>query len=218
MRYKVSPRTRLIAIGCSYTYGHGLSDCIVDGTYPGDQPSKFAWPHLLAARLGVKYINFSEPGASVKYMWHAAFNNYVPQEEDILIPLWTLPNRHCLITDETLDNVKQISIWEDDKRSKAYYKFLHNEYEDKYDYFMRINHFNYYFKDKVKLLINGIVNYKMAFETNVPNWNQVDMDIEFHKIGMNYPLAEDNAHWNEEAHAELSEALYTMIGERLGYV
>lgn len=56
---------RLVAFGCSYSYGHGLPDCIdeSDVLQPGPEPSKFAWPQLLADKLGYKCLNLSSPGA-----------------------------------------------------------------------------------------------------------------------------------------------------------
>ena len=46
---------RLVAFGCSYTYGHGLPDCIMAKGRAGKRPSKFAWPYLLAKKLDKRY-------------------------------------------------------------------------------------------------------------------------------------------------------------------
>lgn len=54
---------RLVAFGCSYTYGHGLPDCHVPPDHPGDKPSKFAWPQLIANELHYECLNLSEPGS-----------------------------------------------------------------------------------------------------------------------------------------------------------
>lgn len=54
---------RLVTFGCSYTYGHGLPDCHVKPNKPGDQPSKFAWPQLVANELKRECLNLSEPGS-----------------------------------------------------------------------------------------------------------------------------------------------------------
>lgn len=48
MNLKIS---HLVVNGCSYTYGHGISDPIND-----------AWPSLVAKRLGVPLINLAIPG------------------------------------------------------------------------------------------------------------------------------------------------------------
>jgi hypothetical protein len=217
LRYKVSPKMRIIAFGCSYTYGHGLSDCIVDSMYPGEVPSKHAFPNLLAVRLGIQCCNFSKPGGSIKFMWHQAMNIYEPRENDIVINMWTNPNRNCVLAEE-LEKIKHLGSWQTDKPSKYFYKHLENDYDSACNAWIQINSVNNYLKDKVSLIINGFVNYKRAIQTINPKWNAIDCDIEFQPIGNKHPLADDNNHWGPLAHAELSEELYKMIGERLGYV
>lgn len=216
LRYKVSPTTRIIAFGCSYTYGHGLIDCWKDN-YPTLTPSKYAFPSLLAVRLGVKSINYARAGGSNKYMWHQAMNVYQPKKDDIIVNMWTDHNRSCVLHEE-YSKIKHLGIWQGDKPSKYYYKHLENEFESAHMSWMQINSVNYYLKDKVKLIINGFVNYEKFQKAHIPHWNEIECDIEFQPIGNKHPLAEDDAHWGPLAHAELSEELYTMIGERLGYV
>lgn len=217
MRYKISPNTRIIAFGCSYTYGHGLHDCIVNGMYPGNIPSKYAFPNLLAIRLGVNCLNYSRPGGSIKYMWHQAMNVYKPKEHDIVINMFTNPNRNCVLHVED-EKIKHLGFWQEDKPSKYFYKHLENDYDSVYSAWMQINSINDYLKDKVSLIINGFINYKRLSSVVLPDWNKVECDVEFQPIGNKYPLADDNNHWGELAHAELSEILYKMVGERLGYV
>ena len=55
---------RIIAHGCSCTYGHSLEDCVdpVDTALPGPAPSKMAYPQLIADTLGRECINASTPG------------------------------------------------------------------------------------------------------------------------------------------------------------
>ena len=61
---------RVIAFGCSFTFGHGLPDCFNPPKNPGKAPSKYAWPSLVANELNVKCINKSLPGSSNKRIWH----------------------------------------------------------------------------------------------------------------------------------------------------
>ena len=55
---------KLVSFGCSFTYGHGLQDCVTSGGRPGEQPSQFAWPSMLANRLGMTIDNKAGPGCS----------------------------------------------------------------------------------------------------------------------------------------------------------
>ena len=68
---------RLVAFGCSNTYGEGLPDCWVDKNgdpsrtkdgYHGPKPSKLAWPRLIANNMKRKCVNFAVPGASNKHI------------------------------------------------------------------------------------------------------------------------------------------------------
>ena len=57
----------LVAFGCSFTYGHGLKDCVIDQINPGPNPSKYAWPTYLSLRLKCNgFENKGIPGASNK--------------------------------------------------------------------------------------------------------------------------------------------------------
>jgi hypothetical protein len=52
---------RLIAFGCSNTYGEGLEDCwIPEFRKHGPKPSKVAWPQILADKMGRECVNFVE--------------------------------------------------------------------------------------------------------------------------------------------------------------
>ena len=58
----------LVTFGCSFTYGHGLHDCIdPDGQSHGPLPSVLAWPNQLKSISNFKTVdNVAEPGASNK--------------------------------------------------------------------------------------------------------------------------------------------------------
>ena len=66
---------RLLAFGCSYTYGEGLEDCWspLNKTF-GPLPSKQAWPSILGKDLGREVHNFGICGASNKHIWHTILN------------------------------------------------------------------------------------------------------------------------------------------------
>ena len=77
------------ATGCSYTYGHGLKDCHVDPDIPGPEPSKYAWPQLVADRLGYECVNVSKPGLGAKGAWHLLIaNQQLFKPNDILVVMW----------------------------------------------------------------------------------------------------------------------------------
>ena len=56
-------RKILVTFGDSCTYGDGLQDCLPPKM---PNPSKFAWPTLLASQMDYDLVNLSKPGASNK--------------------------------------------------------------------------------------------------------------------------------------------------------
>lgn len=90
---------RVVAFGCSHTYGHGLSDCIKDEFLPGEQPSKFAYPNVLANKLGIECVNNSSPGASnLEILLTILEFNFLP--EDLVVVMWSHTDRGLLFTEE----------------------------------------------------------------------------------------------------------------------
>lgn len=78
---------RLVAFGCSTTYGHGLPDCTV-GMDAGPEPSKFAWPNILAEKLGRTPVNLSKPGAgNTEILWKMFNFDFEP--DDLCIVIWS---------------------------------------------------------------------------------------------------------------------------------
>lgn len=85
--------SRLVAFGCSYTYGHGLPDCHLGTNLPGPKPSDLAWPSVLAKLLELEVVNRSNPGASnLHILWNLL--NFKFKKDDICVVLWTHLHRH----------------------------------------------------------------------------------------------------------------------------
>ena len=79
--------SRLVAFGCSTTYGHGLPDCTI-GTGAGPEPSQFAWPVKLAEKLGRTPVNMSKPGAgNTEILWKMFNFDFEP--DDLCIVMWS---------------------------------------------------------------------------------------------------------------------------------
>lgn len=80
--------TRLIAFGDSVTYGQGMEDCNGPEFTPGPEPSKFAWPQILADKLNIQVVNNSLSGISNLHMlWRIL--NFEFQSNDICVVQWT---------------------------------------------------------------------------------------------------------------------------------
>lgn len=90
---------RLIACGCSFTYGQGLLDCVGFNGGPGTQPSKYAWPQVCADVLGIPCVNIAECGLGNKHIAYRILN-FDFEPGDIVVVMWSFFTRHCVILDK----------------------------------------------------------------------------------------------------------------------
>jgi len=90
---------RVIAFGCSATYGQSLEDCTVDTILPGPTPSKFAYPNLVANELGTTCVNKSIPGCgNLRILTEILNFDFEPS--DIAIVQWTWHPRALLVSEQ----------------------------------------------------------------------------------------------------------------------
>lgn len=99
---------RLVAFGCSFTYGHGLPDCHLPGGRPGPHPSKHAWPAIVAKDLGRECVNLSRPGASSKQVAYHILNTEF-HKDDIVAIWWPHVTRTCYFHE---DGLHQLGPWD----------------------------------------------------------------------------------------------------------
>lgn len=108
--------------GDSYTYGHGLPDCVMynsklDFYDAGIVPSKLGWANIVATRTGLPHINMSVPGMSnLKIHWKMRTTKFDP--DDIVITQWSFPTRCVILDDELID----IYLMPENDRSQLFYK------------------------------------------------------------------------------------------------
>lgn len=134
---------KLFAYGCSYTYGDHLPDhnsvnfskeeCLADGSMRyeiNDWPSYLSWPNYVAQGLGRTCENKGISGASNKQIWHAISNTNF-NRGDIVMIMWTHPERTCIINEE--NEVDRIGIWRrhNHEASKSYYINMFNSADAK---------------------------------------------------------------------------------------
>ena len=86
--------SKIYFFGCSYTFGHGLSDCRL--MIPSDAPSKIGWAGQVAKLAGKECMNLAEPGGSNRQAVHLAQTCDI-QSGDIAIFHWTFMNRYFYI-------------------------------------------------------------------------------------------------------------------------
>ena len=92
---------KLLAFGCSHTYGESLPDCLPNDPMP--PPSQFAWPNLLAKKLDRECVNLSRSGSSNKQIHYNLVNTNF-DKDDIVVVLWTHHVRTCFMQDDPHEN------------------------------------------------------------------------------------------------------------------
>jgi hypothetical protein len=101
---------RLVAFGCSLTYGDGLPDCYVSdptdplGYHAGPVPSRHAWPRLAADMLGMDCLNLAGSGNSNTRILLGVLT-HAWQPGDAAAVLWTYPDRDYLLLEGGPRNV-----------------------------------------------------------------------------------------------------------------
>jgi len=188
---------RVVAFGCSNTYGHGLDDCWnPDTNGPGPHPSKYAWPQLLADKLNVQCVNMGIPGASNKLIWKSIVD-FVFKKDDKVFVLWSNPDRWCIFNDKGID--LEIAHWNKSKKSQMFYKVLYNSYDLFLDTNMRMSHASHH------LNIMNIVNYHNVTENielkkYAKHVNVFSNVVPFSELKFKYDFAKDKVHAGPIAH------------------
>jgi hypothetical protein len=191
---------RVIAFGCSYTRGTALDD-VWDYTnnrsiFP--QPSKYAWPQLVADKLDMECINLGLGGASNKHIWHSVLN-FDFKYNDLIFIHWSFMDRYHFFEDESTDY--QIDHRGNTKRDRAFFEYLHSDYDMLMDMYTRINHVDSFLLSKNR--------YHLQIEpTTAPAWNNtVMLPTTFNQFKLNHPRANDGSHPGMLAHRDFANSI-----------
>ena len=210
---------RLIAFGCSNTYGEGLSD----SKYP---PSPLAWPNVLSNLSKRKCVNVSCPGSSNKRIWNEIIN-FEFQKNDVVFIMWTDVSRTCIIKENTIED---IGIWKvgHNDTSKKYYKLLFDINDSVKDLNLRSSHCdlylnslgikNYHLMYSDVLIDHAITTVKKGLNTldkelyKKETYNNANiLQIDFSEISGIYGKADDGVHPSKLAHAELANKIFSEV-------
>jgi len=211
---------RLIAFGCSNTFGQALPDIwkipnLNRDTYSS---SKYAWPQILADKLNLECINYAKTGASNKEIWNIILNVNL-HKTDIIVILWTYPHgRHAIITKNGVEFLQVLSPNPRfKKKNDAYFKYIYDGYDAILGTYLRINHIGNFLKDKVKLVKQyHLQNWALPYKAVEPSWNEINL-LETAKIGTKYDIdkALDNSHSGPESHKVFATEIYNEIKDEI---
>jgi hypothetical protein len=107
----------LYFFGDSYTFGHGLEDCLLADNLPPLTPSRLGWVHVCASLLGLEYENRSMPGASNQFIFHT-LRQVKPTSDDIVVIQFTNAHRDFVINEHNV--IEHMGPWRCDERWISY--------------------------------------------------------------------------------------------------
>ena len=195
---------RLVAFGCSNTFGMGLDDCWDPvKRVPGEHPSQFAWPAALGNILKRQTVNLSRAGSSNREILWRILNNYnIYNETDIVVILWTFKTRYAIITEpgqlfptQLFSNLTKMNV------ESEYYKTYKARTFDEYDSAIESLHFidyaDRFLKDKVKHVMNYVCDHTMLDINEL--YTQVKIIGKPYELNVGKP-ANDGSHPGPESH------------------
>lgn len=199
---------RLITFGCSFTYG----ECLPDNNtkeipHLNNYPSIYAWPQILANKLGIECVNKGECAVSNKQI---AYNilNFPFSNNDLVIVLWTFHTRHCVIYP---NDILRIGPWNYKTPIKkdtaaAYYKYFDQEKDVIFTNYLYYNTcFNFLKNKNIKTLYLTVSNSTLH---NL-SWNEVSfVPLFFDTLKNDYHPALDDIHPGVEAHDFFANEIY----------
>jgi hypothetical protein len=189
---------RLLAFGCSYTFGVDLGD------WPSEYPSEYAWPNILANLLDKECLNRGSPGASNKTIWCLAAREQYRQD-DIVIFLWTHIERYSVVQ---LDNrIVDIGPWTTNKMGTAYYRYFQNTRDSNVELNCKLSQIKFYL-DKLK--IQNYHCFAAEDEVELADFNRdvKKLKTSFDEIRSRHGVTSDGFHPDKDAHREFAISLY----------
>jgi hypothetical protein len=205
---RMGSKSRLIAFGCSYTYGQFLAYT---------NPSELAWPSRLGNLLGLDVVNKGKAGASNLEILHNILS-FPFAKDDIAVIGWTHVNRDYIFGKNMHTS---IGPWSDHSILEPWVQ-THSDYDlsvrsGLYIHYAELfleslNIKQYHFQaigsaTVVDKIINAFTQIKPVYTNKLKH--QIKQRILYKK-----DLALDNEHPGVEAHADAAMKLYKIINEK----
>lgn len=198
--------SRLVAFGCSHTFGYALPDT----TTTSKNPSNFSWPALLSKELGMELINKGLNGISNHRILYELLTTDL-QESDTVVIFWTATERGVVINND--GNMLNIGAWDSDIITKSYF-IAHSDLDLASGTLLDIHHADLFCRKngiipKHFLLIDKDRHYIEAAKKQHP-WADTHFEyLNLIKIKRDY--ASDNLHYGVETHKEISNYIKTFL-------
>ena len=192
---------RLIAFGCSVTYGHGNTDCFTPPYGPGPAPSKIAWPALIANALNIDCINLADPGSSNKRIWYKIMN-FEFEKDDVVFIMWSYPERTCL-----LDSNRHTDIGRWTEGSELYFDHFYTTFDSEMMSKLYVNHANLYLQNKKIATTNLVVEKKFSSIFTLSKEKTPHVKVYINDYRKKFNLGLDKKHPNDDCHREVARLI-----------
>jgi len=213
--------SRLIAFGCSLTYGHSLPDCVIDEIYPGPTHSNMAWPSLVSTKMSRECVNMSSPGSSNDKILNTILNfeNFI--EDDHVIILWSYVHRATIFRrqGENVEVMPYRTIFskaEGPKDWELYYK-VHDDYDLYVRAIKNMHHANCYLNHRKIVVSNFCVDQSFVINNSKTDKNTKNIQVDAFYIDqkiITIDKAIDKLHPGVRTHSNMAELIYKIHKEK----
>ena len=117
---------KLVTFGCSFTYGHGLADCMAEDGSNGPTASKRAWPSILGGLTDMQVDNASIAGSSNLMITKAIVDYSKYDKNTVVVIMWSHNDRETIYNDKGEPKLHMLPGFLDDRMPK---RFWHNKEE-----------------------------------------------------------------------------------------
>lgn len=209
--------TRLVAFGCSHTYGHGLSDCnipLING--PGPKPSKFAWPELVGQELNLEVVNMGKSGASNLEILSRILD-FEFLETDLVIVQWTHTIRDLLFSASSADQQIGPNLGGESSTKRKEYYITHGDYDITVKSLFHIHHADMFFKNRNLNYLHYILETEVRYIDIAKNtrfkWFNTTLEP-FKIISLEIDKADDKIHAGKKTQLNLSKTIISAIKKK----
>ena len=203
--------TRLVAFGCSHTYGENCSDRIQN-----------CWPAQLAQKWQINFVNNGVNGASAKEISNYILN-YELNSNNIVIILWSHWTRSFRFNQPRFWSKTKIEYSRNNQKTlrsqRGFYnlvwqRHLYNHFDNAYEAVSYQNLSYYELNSRnIKNYHFLVDEYQYAFIEEHFSWNAVPYDnsIFLRNYFDIFPLASDKEHTDKEGYNYFANLIFTKL-------
>lgn len=207
--------TKLVAFGCSFTYGTALPDAT------DVNPSKLAWPALVAEKMNMAHVNAGVPGASNDLILHNIINFENFNKGDHVIVVWTFMHRALLFddtgnTNSIMPNRIMLSKANGNPEWEQFYK-VHGDYDLYIRTLKNMHHAMCYLSSKEIRMTNLSIDlWQLPWKNVQTNYKKnMDVDVTFIDVKKSkVDTGSDGLHPGVQTHMKLADIIHNLHKEK----